>query len=99
MPDNVAPGSLEHFLTPLIPADDPCWPLAQETAKTAKERGAPFREVDTIKAELSTWLAWRNPPGIPYGTAMNARCFQHDTPQALAFVAWFKRLFLEDGPA
>src|SRR3990167_6155488 len=30
MPDNRTPGRLEDFLATLVPAGDPCWPLAEE---------------------------------------------------------------------
>ena len=95
MPDNVAPGKLEDFLTAMIPANDVSWPWARSAAGGARERGAPFREIDLIKAELSTWLAWRDPPGLPYGTAIHAQYLRFDAPSAAPFVAWFKRLFLE----
>lgn len=31
--------------------------------------------------------------GLPYGTAITARCLGHDSPAALGFVEWFRRLF------
>ena len=46
-------------------------------------------EADTFKA-----LAWQESPGLPYGTAIRARYFSHDSANALAFVEWFRRVFL-----
>jgi hypothetical protein len=46
-----------------------------------------------------SWLAWQDEPGKPYGLAMKARYFQHDSPTAARFVAWFKALYrLDDIP-
>ena len=94
MPDNVDSGKLEDFLAKLIPANDMCWPYAQTVTLEAKKHGARYRAVDTIKAQLRAWLAWQANPGLPFGTAMTEAYFRHDTPEALAFVAWFQRLFL-----
>jgi len=91
MPDNSTEGRLENFLERLIPPSDVCWPLAREVTRAAKERGCPVR--DNLKSSLHTWLAWQETPGLPFGTALLAKLFQHDSPEALAFVDWFRRLF------
>lgn len=93
MPDNHLPGSLEAFLARLIPDGDPCWPWAAEAVEEARRRQAPLRDVDIDKARIHTWLAWREKPGKPPGTAILAGYFGHDTPLALQFVAWFRRVF------
>ena len=56
--------------------------------------GAKFPKKYFSKAQLHTWLAWQAEPGMPFGTALTAACFASDTPKALDFVNWFKRLFL-----
>jgi hypothetical protein len=94
MPDNQSVGKLEDFLARLIPSGDSCWPRAQQSAATAKaNHGAPFADKDRIKAELHTWLAWRENPGQPFGTAITAATFDHDAVLAATFVAWMNRLF------
>jgi hypothetical protein len=95
MPDNSSPGSLENFLEKLVPEDDPTWPWADEAARVARRRGARFKEIDHPKSRLHTWLAWQERPGIPFGIALQAQVFRHDTEDALRFVAWFKRLFVD----
>jgi hypothetical protein len=97
MPDNRAHGELEHFLQTLIPPEDACWPHAQEATKRAKEIGAPFPDNKAMKAGIHTWLSWQENPGLPFGTAITAAYLSHDSPEASSFVAWFKKLFLEDG--
>lgn len=96
MPDNASPGSLEDFLARLIPSEDACWPYAGEVVGEARRRGAPCKEKDHSKSALHTWLAWQEEPGLPFGVALKAQSFAHDSEDALRFVAWFRRLFVED---
>lgn len=95
MPDNQSPGRLEELLLAMLPPHDRFWPLAERAVAEARAMDAPFREVDTLKAQLATWLAWQDPPGRPYGIAIRAGRLPTDPPAALAFVEWFRRLFRE----
>ena len=94
MPGHQREGALEEFLEGLIHEDDPLKQLAQSSTQEARTRGATFPDTKHAKAVLHTWLAWQQDPGLPYGTAIKARFFRHDSPGAQAFVAWYKRLFL-----
>ena len=94
MPDNVHEGDLESFLELLLPDPLPkTWDYAGEAAAEAKRRGATYRDVHRSKARFHTWLAWHDPPGIPYGTAIEAKILRATTPAADAFVRWFEWLF------
>lgn len=93
MPDNRQDGAIETFLETLIDSDDPLIGHAESATDTAKELGAKFAEKDTRKAVIHAWLAWQEEPGRPFGTAIRAKFFRHDSPAAVAFVAWFKRLY------
>ncbi len=94
MPDNRRDGTLEDFLRMLIDEGDALIDYANRTATYAREKkGARFPAVQHDKAVIHTWLAWQKTPGLPYGSAVAAHFFRHDSPAALAFVAWFKRLF------
>ena len=98
MPDNQNAGALEHFLESLIPnsgdGENSLFTFAKSCTATANaHHGALIREVDSLKANLACWLAWQSNPGRPYGTAIRARYFQHESPTALQFVDWFRRLF------
>jgi len=93
MPDNEQSGKLEDFLKNLVPAGDCCWQYAEHVTQEAYQKGAHFSELDMIKAHIYTWLAWQKEPGLPFGTAIKAAYFLHDTPEAQAFVSWFQRLF------
>lgn len=95
MPDNLNSGTLEVFLGKLVPEADPTWSWAEEAVREARNRGARCKETDHPKSWLHTWLAWQERPGIPFGIALQAQVFRHDTEDALRFVAWFKRLFVD----
>ena len=94
MPDNRQSGALEEFLQDLVHSNDPLLPLAERSTRDAKEHGARFPDPAQLKAVMHAWLAWQKKPGLPYGTAIRARYFAHDSAAALAFVAWFKRVFV-----
>jgi len=93
MPDNQHEGKLEHFLQTLIAENDRLIGHATQTTQRARELGAIFPQPDELKAIIHAWLAWQKEPGLPYGTAIRAKYFRHDSPVAAAFVAWFKRLY------
>lgn len=93
MPDNVQRGMLEDFLAALVPAGDPCWPLAVQSTRRARELGAPLKLLHESKGAMHAWLAWQDPSGQPFGTALHSRALCHDAAVALAFLDWFKRLF------
>lgn len=96
MPDNRRSGALEEFLRDLVESDDPLLPLADTSTQHAKEQGALFPDSDRRKAILHAWLAWQERPGVPYGIAIQAKYFGHDSAAALAFVEWFRRVFYRE---
>ncbi len=91
MPDNQHEGKLEHFLHTLVQAGDVLFAHACEATETAKALGAKYKDID--KAKLHAWLAWQEEPGLPYGLAIKARYFRHDSAAAKGFVTWFCSLF------
>lgn len=105
MPDCKSDGQkLEHLMETLIPSDDPLFPFARQCTTEAarlvdaanQQANLPwerFTDANKIKAEMRTWLAWRKEPGVPFGAAINDTYLRHDSPQALAFLDWLKRLF------
>jgi len=102
MPDNSHPGTLEHFLEMLIPdSQKALWEHARTATDRAVELKAPFWNKESPnhnlrkKAEIHALLAWQKDPGNPFGTAMKAEVFRHDSQEATQFLAWFRRLFLE----
>ena len=96
MPDNRRAGALEQFLADLVPEGDLLLRLAESSTEEARSTGAKFPETKRLKAVLQTWLAWQEDPGLPYGSAINAQFFRHDSPAARTFVKWYERLFVEE---
>lgn len=96
MPNNRTQGALEQFLETLIADGDALFVHARQTTTDASRIGAPFRKADEAKARLHAWLAWQEEPGRPYGVAVRAKYFGHDSQEAAAFVDWFQRLYLVD---
>src|SRR5438552_11187448 len=80
MPDNNVNGRLEDFLGRLVPAGDPCCEFAKEATGRALKRGC--RIADEQKSTIHAWLAWQQAPGLPFGTALRAKLFQHDSAEA-----------------
>lgn len=94
MPDNQSHGMLEDFLAHLVPEGGlPLWEHAQEATQRAEELSAPFKAVHSAKAQIHTWLSWQEPPGMPFGIALKAKCLDATRPSARPFVEWFIELY------
>jgi hypothetical protein len=94
MPDNKTDeGRLENLVQTLVPDHDNLFALAKSSTSDAVKAGSRFAAQDLAKAELHCWLAWQEEPGRPFGTALKARFFRHDSDVAKAFVDWFKLLY------
>jgi hypothetical protein len=92
MPNNQQTGELEHFLAHLIP-DYPHHPLWQHSLSSVAHipiNHRRFNEADQTKAELCTWLAWQDRPGVPYGIALREKYFDLNQPIAQTFISWLQ---------
>lgn len=94
MPDNKERGMLETFLQFLLPEDGKSlWDFTEKSCQQAKEQGACFKDCHSDKAKIHTWLAWQNPPGRQLHQAVTERILSPASPQATAFMQWFRELF------
>ena len=94
MPDNRYEGMLEDFLVRLVPNDaTDLFGLAQDCVGEARSNRAPFREVHESKAEVYTWLAWQDPPGLRLHEAVKHRVLDPMRPGSSHFVEWFRNLY------
>lgn len=96
MPDNGSPGAVEEFAAALIPDGDALWARAGEAVDGIPEAERRFPPVRRGKAVMHTWLAWQEHPGSPMGQAIGKGDLLHDAPAAERFVAWLRRLMIED---
>ena len=91
MPNNQSPGILEDFLAFLVPSNDAQWQHAQSCVNSITSPA--FKSQDRPKAVIHTWLAWRESPGLPFGTAITARYLESDVPEVDELAGWLQRLF------
>jgi hypothetical protein len=95
MPNNVATGMLESFLSLFI--DDPTkglWPFVQAHCRDAKTNyTAPYKDAHFDKAQIHAWLAIQDPPGHQLHVAVLAKVLEPASPLADPFVNWFCSLY------
>ena len=94
MPNNQFQGILEDFLVRLIPDDSSAlYQLARNCVAAARDDNAPFKHVHERKAEVYTWLAWQDPPGLRLHEAVKHKVLDPTQPDSQPFVNWFRSLF------
>ncbi|HYD65293.1 DUF3226 domain-containing protein [Azospirillum sp.] len=99
LPDNLSPGVLEHFFRSLIPHDDVLLAHAQASIDAIPNGHTLFKPQHRIKAEVQTWLAWREDPGTPMGAAIGKGYVNPEHPGVDALLAWLRALFeIEPAP-
>lgn len=96
MPDNTSPGMLEDFAAALVPPDDDLWGYVAEVIDGIPETRRRFTANERSKAHVHTWLAWQKGPGSPMGQAIGKGDLDGHAPQAERFVAWLRRLMIDD---
>lgn len=96
MPDNGSSGALEDFAAALVPTGDPLWTRAVEVVDAIPGEERRFPPVRASKARVHTWLAWQEHPGSPMGQAIGKGDLDAQAPAAQRFVAWLRRLMVED---
>lgn len=94
MPNNQDNGYLEHFLLELIDANNTTFQFAQnKLAELMEQEFCEFTAIKKQKALLHTYLAWQKNPGLPMGTAVQAKYLNAKSPQATNFENWFQQIF------
>jgi hypothetical protein len=94
MPDNQSRGMLETFLSHLIdPADATLWAFAQESCARSRDHGASYTDPHRDKANIHTYLAWRDPPGMQLHVSVFAKALDARLPLADRFAKWFIDLY------
>lgn len=92
MPDNQSAGQLEDFVTTMIPANDPVWPLAQGYIDGIPQEYRQFTTAKTSRAELHAWLAGRKVPGF-MGQAVSRGDLDVEGPLCRRFADWIMKLY------
>ena len=92
MPNNESPGELENFVSEMIPADDPVWPLSKNYIDGIPEADRKFTEKKILRAKVHAWLATREEPR-KMGVAIRAQDLRVDGTLSTAFANWLRQLF------
>jgi hypothetical protein len=93
MPDNIRTGMLETLLLELRRTDPPLQEHVSTATNQARTLGAPFLMAHQAKAELHTWLAWQDPPGLQLHMGVRSRLLDAEAVKANAFLAWCRELY------
>ena len=94
MPDNVNNGYLEHFVEKLIDEDDEILAVAKSTIDDMMTRKyCRFTNFKKQKVLVYTWLAWQETPGLPFGTALEAKYLNPNKESLKSFLNWIERSF------
>lgn len=95
MPDNRSGGMIETLLPQLLTEQRrPLYDHAKAVCiETRLNHGAPFKEAHLEKAAVHTFLAWQDEPGPQVHEAVMYEKFGTNSPAAVPFVDWFKRLY------
>jgi hypothetical protein len=94
MPDNQSRGMLETFLRHLIvPSHAALWAFAQESCTRSRDHGAPYTDPHRDKANIHTYLAWHEPPGMSLHVSVLARALDARLPLGKQFARWFINLY------
>ena len=96
MPDNTSSGALEEFAARLVPPGDALFQRAGEAIDAIPEEHRRFPPARRAKAHIHTWLAWQENPGSPMGQAIGKDDLDAGAPAAQAFVAWLRRLMVDE---
>ena len=52
-----------------------------------------FTDFKKQKATIYTWLAWQETPGLPFGTALEAKYLNHNKEYLKPFLNWIGKTF------
>jgi hypothetical protein len=94
MPDNVNNGYLEYFIEELIDENDDILSAAKYTVNDLMTKEyCRFTDFKKQKATIYTWLAWQETPGLPFGTALEAKYLNPNKAYLTPFLNWIGRTF------
>jgi hypothetical protein len=93
MPDNRMDGTLEHWLKHCVHQTDS--PLYQNACRAIEAFAKPqkFSDLNRVKAEISTWLAWQRIPGQGAHAACRAGLIDRDKDLFAGLTDWLLRVF------
>lgn len=93
MPNNLANGILENFISYLVPEKDELFEKVEGfLIKLEIQQLSKFREVHKSKAKTHNWLSLQEDPGTPLGLAITKNYLDSECKDAAVFIKWLQRL-------
>lgn len=97
MPDNRSDGYLEHFcLASAAPSEATL--VAEAKRSVAALSAKRFLPHKTVKAEVSTWLAWQQEPGQGLNALIGGKLLDATQASYASLTSWLRILFLKAAP-
>lgn len=97
MPNNNLNGTLEDFISFLIPPNDQLLPIVHTTLSSIESQNLNhYTLIHKPKATIYTWLAWQKDPGTPLGLSITKRYLNTNEPTCEKLINWFQMLFTEN---
>jgi hypothetical protein len=94
MPDNTNNGYLEYFVEQLIDDNDDILPIVKSMIDDLMQKDyCRFTDFKKQKAIIYTWLAWQETPGLPFGTALDAKYLNPNKEALKPFLNWIEQTF------
>lgn len=98
MPNNKSAGTIEDFLSDMVPPENPRWQHAKNyfgTVFAEKKHLLGYKlfpRTKTSKARIHAWLAVQENPGTLPGKAIKSGYFNTKNPKSLLFQKWPENL-------
>lgn len=96
MPNNTHSGMLEDFVKFLVPENDELLSEVNKTLDSIEgKRLNNYTLLHRSKAQIHTWLAWQEDPGVPMGLAIKKKYLTTNSKECQEFIQWLEKLFNE----
>ncbi len=94
MPNNSLNGTLEDFISFLVPQGDKLWTVAKQVVDEIETKQL-NRYIPThqSKALIHSWLSWQEDPGTPLGLAITKKFLTTQDMNCLKLMEWLVETF------
>ena len=101
MPNCKGKGALESFLynkikkpnTLLAKVENAIKSLEDDAKKDSWLQAKIYKPSHKKKAVVHTYMSWKEPPDVSFGTALKAHFFTQNTEEEVALVEWLKNMY------
>jgi hypothetical protein len=94
MPNNKLDGTLEDFISFLVPKDDKLLPIVHSTLDDIEKKQLnKYAPAQRSKAVIHSWLSWQEDPGTPLGLSITKKYLTTDEATCSRLMKWMDELF------